>query len=182
MPEERKQPKLEVNMINELSKGIGEALNAIVEALLEMPAFQQKAYVANLKSALSQLDADSKEKTLSEVTANLELLLPDYPLIGEVRARLEGMLYTKASSEGGVGFALPTGSFSLEGKYSKFSESSKAGSLAVELTAAFNQESSKIDWQEFRDLRVSDFLEILGKCKSVPIDPKQDEESTIESI
>ncbi len=149
-------------MIDKLSKSVGEALSGIVKALIDLPAFQADCYCRLLEATLAHLPADTP---VAEALARLDALIPDYPLLGEVRARIEGMLYTETGSEGGISFAVPLGNLSLGGKYSRSSTESSAGSLVVEISASYGQTTPPFPRGELEKLTIGELLEKVGKLK-----------------
>ncbi|GAB4157701.1 MAG: hypothetical protein Kow00107_06900 [Planctomycetota bacterium] len=145
-------------MLDKLSKGVGEAMSAVVKALLELPAFQAECYIELLRETLSAAGPDEK---LGAALEKLGPLVPSYPLLGEVKARLEGAIVSSSTSDGGISVSFPAGSFAIGGRYSRISSTSSSATLAIEIAASYNQEFTGFDFSSLRELSVGEFLSML---------------------
>lgn len=142
-------------MVDKLTAGVGDALNAVMAALLELPNFAANRYFQALQLALEKLDPD---KTIAETMREIGSVLPAYPLVGEARARIEAMLVEDARSDTGIAIKLPAGSLALEGRYGYSKSTTTAGSIAVEIAARYDEPARPFDMEALRDLKVGDLL------------------------
>ena len=150
-------------MIEELSKGLDEALQAIIRSILALPQQRQKEYLSRVKIALTEMKNSPDGKvtdatTLAQLPDTLEKLLPPNVLVGEVRARLEGFLYQKTGTDGSIGFGLPAGAMSLNAGLQMQSEQVSSGRLVLEVSATYNKSEQQFDWGSFREDTIGDLL------------------------
>ncbi|MFA4985521.1 MAG: hypothetical protein WC712_02960 [Candidatus Brocadiia bacterium] len=144
-------------MLNEMTNAVSTALKSIMDALLALPRFQAEQYMTGLKEILSRLPAD---KPLAEALRDASVSLPAYPLVGEVRGRLEAALATDSTGKLSLSFGLPEPAIGFG--YSRSDTTSSRSTLVVEIGARYNRQNDPFDFESLKTLKVSDVMDKLN--------------------
>ncbi len=151
------------DLVSKFSKGVGDALSAVMLALLELPRFETEQYFRLLAEVLAALP---EGVTVGEALERYAVRFPPKPLAGEVRARLEAALVEDLSVSGGVRLALPgaEGRLSGSGSFDYGYGRRAAGAVAVEIAARY-MERQPFDLESLRDLTAADLLKLASSGK-----------------
>jgi len=142
-------------VVEKVAAGVGDALSAVMLALLELPRFEDEQYLRLLARVLKSAEADEGD-LVGDALEKIGGRLPARPLLGEVRARIEAALVEDARYEAGVRLDLGT----VSGRFGWTSDRRSAGTVAAEIAARYD-EPEPFDFEGLRSLMVGDLLKLV---------------------